>query len=152
MRDAQPRPPEDVDQIERSRRVDRLSQRPERGHSQDRVAVRVDRHAVVPCRDEGAEHAERRPARVSRGAHDGDPASRLQHTFDPRVVEDGDRPASLLQAQERGGALPFLAGQWAASRSYGWPSAAGGMLRPTTPARMMIVSRYGSASKNWGGS
>ena len=27
------------------------------------------------------------------------------------------------------------------SRSYGWPSAAGGMLRPTTPARITIVTR-----------
>ena len=40
----------------------------------------------------------------------------------------------------------------AASRSYGWPSAAGGMLRPTTPARTTIVTTYGSASRTaWAG-
>ena len=34
--------------------------------------------------------------------------------------------------------------QVAASRSYGLPSAAGGMLRPTNPASTMIVTMYGS--------
>ena len=59
----------------------------------------------------------------------------------PGVVEDRDRPAALLEVEEGRRPVAFLPGQVAASRSYGWPSAAGGMLRPTTPARMMIVTR-----------
>src|SRR6185295_4114420 len=74
-----------------------------------------------------------------------------QDSLDAGVVEGRDGATTLLQVEERRGSFPFLAGQWAASRSYGWPSAAGGMLRPTTPARMMIVTRYGTASKNCGG-
>ena len=70
----------------------------------------------------------------------------------PGVVEDRDRPAALLEVQEGSGPVALLARQVAASRSYGWPSAAGGMLRPTTPARTTIVTRYGRASKNWPGS
>ena len=64
-----------------------------------------------------------------------------QDALDAGVVEDGDRARALLQVEERRGAIPLLARQVAASRSYGCPSAAGGMLRPTTPARMMIVTR-----------
>ena len=56
--------------------------------------------------------------------------------FDARVVEDRDRPAALLEVEEGGRPVALLARQVAASRSYGWPSAAGGMLRPTTPARI----------------
>ena len=37
-------------------------------------------------------------------------------------------------------------GQARPSFSYGTPSAAGGIERPTTPARMTIVTRYGSAA------
>ena len=61
---------------------------------------------------------------------------------------------SARQRGERRGPLRVgrdHAAQAAASRSYGWPSAAGGMLRPTTPARMTIVRRYGSASQSWAG-
>ena len=41
-------------------------------------------------------------------------------------------------------ARPIRQPQAADSRSYGWPSAAGATLRPTTPTRTTIVRRYGS--------
>ena len=66
---------------------------------------------------------------------------RPERALDPGIVQDGDRSAALDEIEVRGRAVAFLARQVAASRSYGWPSAAGGMLRPTTPARMMIVIR-----------
>ena len=108
--------------------------------------VRVDRHAVEALLDEVAEDAERRPRPVRRRPDDGDPAGRPQRPLDARVVEDRDRPAAFLEVEVGGGPVALLACQVAASRSYGWPSAAGGMLRPTTPARTTIVTRYGSAS------
>ena len=114
--------------------------------------VRVHRHAVETEADQRPEHAVRRPRGVGRRADDGDPPGRAQHPLDAGVVEDLDRSATLLEVEERGGPITFLPGQVAASRSYGWPSAAGGMLRPTTPARMMMVTRYGSASNSCGGS
>ena len=49
---------------------------------------------------------------------------------------------SVRQAAQRQAALSF----W-----YGLPTAAGGMLRPTTPARMTMVMMYGRAAKNWFG-
>ena len=70
---------------------------------------------------------------------------------DPGVVEQPDRPATFLGVEDVAGAGersgPIARHVYvAASRSYGWPSAAGGMLRPTTPARITIVTRYGKAS------
>ena len=71
---------------------------------------------------------------------------------DPRVVEDRDRPAALVEVDHRTRALEVgatlrlrpsgglvVGGQPRASLSYGMPSAAGGTARPTTPARTMIV-------------
>ena len=82
-----------------------------------------------------------RPAAVRRRADDRDPPCRPEGSFDALVVQDRDRSSPLLEVEEGRGPVAFLPGQVAASRSYGWPSAAGGMLRPTTPARMMIVTR-----------
>ncbi len=69
----------------------------------------------------------------------------------PSSSRIGTAPRPSWRSRKRSRSITFLACQVAASRSYGWPSAAGGMLRPTTPARMMIVTRYGTASKNCGG-
>ena len=94
-----------------------------------------------PWLEQVAEDAERRSPRVRRGADHGDAVRGAQDGLDPEVVEDRDRRATLLQVEDRGGAIALVAGQVAASRSYGWPSAAGGMLRPTTPARITMVTR-----------
>ena len=145
-------PPEDVDHVDRAGRRDRRGEVRVGRQPEHLALVRVHRHAVETEADQRPEHAVGRPRRVGRRADDGDPPGRAQHPLDARVVEDVDRSATLLEVEERGGPVAFLPGQVAASRSYGWPSAAGGMLRPTTPARMMIVTRYGSASKNCGGS
>ena len=121
--------------------VDRLGQRRGGRHAEHLALVRVDRHAVVAVPEERPEDAVRRPVPVGRRADDRDPPGGAQDPLDAGVVEDGDRAAALLQVEEGGGAVALLARQVAASRSYGWPSAAGGMLRPTTPARTMIVTR-----------
>ena len=118
----------------RSRRPRR--QRPEGRHAEDVPLVRVDRDALEPLLDEVAEDAERRPRAVRRRPDHGDPAGRPQGSLDARVVQDRDRPAPFLEVQECSGPIALLACQVAASRSYGCPSAAGGMLRPTTPARI----------------
>jgi hypothetical protein len=76
-----------------------------------------------------------------------DPSSRPKQVGDGRVVEDNDVEAPLLEVDQLGDVrdAPILGLlQARASLAYGRPSAAGGTLRPTTPARMMIVSRYGS--------
>ena len=59
----------------------------------------------------------------------------------PASSRTGTGPRALLEVEEGRRSIALLARQVAASRSYGCPSAAGGMLRPTTPARMMIVTR-----------
>ena len=83
----------------------------------------------------------RRPSWICGRADDGDPAGGPDDPIDALVVQDRDGSTPLLEIEERRRPVAFLPGQVAASRSYGWPSAAGGMLRPTTPARMMIVTR-----------
>src|SRR6185369_9246559 len=50
---------------------------------------------------------------------------------------------------ETGGSPP--ADQAVASRSYGRPSAAGGVLRPIRPVRTTIVAMYGRALNTWAG-
>ncbi len=135
MRDAQLRAPEHVDHVERTARLDRLGDRPERRHAEDRRHVRVDRNAIEPLVEQESEDPERRSVRIVRGADDRDPARRRKHPRDPGVVEHGHRPAALLEVQEGGRAVALLACQVAASRSYGCPSAAGGMLRPTKPGQ-----------------
>lgn len=132
---------EDIDHLERTGRGDRLRDRPERRNTQEIADVRVDRHALEALVDQIAEDRVRRPAPVPGRADDSDAPSRPEDAFDPTVVEDRDGSAPLLEVEEGCGPVAFLPRQVAASRSYGWPSAAGGMLRPTTPARMMIVTR-----------
>lgn len=70
------------------------------------------------------------------------------------IVEDRDRTTPFVEIQERldpgaiGETLVAVGlAQLAPSLTYGLPTAAGGMLRPTTPARTISVSRYGSAPK-----
>jgi hypothetical protein len=79
-------------------------------------------------------------------------------------VEERDRPGPLGPPGGRGGIrvggctgvrgpvgplgpvrVRIARRQVVASRWYGWPSAAGGVLRPMSPARTMIVTMYGSA-------
>jgi hypothetical protein len=67
--------------------------------------------------DQVAEDAERWPALVGRGTDDGDPPGRLERSFDPDLVEDGDRATALLEVQECGCALPLVRRQWRASLS-----------------------------------
>ena len=81
-----------------------------------------------------------------------DPARGPENRRDPGVVEDGHGPASLVEIQQRLDPLaigrPVVEpGQLAPSLTYGRPSAAGGTLRPTTPARTTSVNRYGRAPK-----
>ncbi len=57
---------------------------------------------------------------------------------------DGDVAASLLEVEDLARAVALarrIRGQVALSRSYGWPSAAGAMLRPMSPASTMMVIR-----------
>lgn len=171
MWDAQFGAPEHVDQVERTGRRDRRGDRPEGRNPKDGPFVRVDRDAVVALSDEVAEDPEGRPGLVRRRAHDCDATARPKQLGDPIVVEQRDRATGLGEVEERdrpgaiggpggaGGAVvcpigrrargpalvPGRFAQVRVSRSYGWPTAAGAMLRPTTPARMMIVMRYGSA-------
>ena len=147
VRDAQLGAPEDVDDVERAGRGHGLGERREGGHPEHLPLVRVDRDAFEALLDQVAEDAERRPPGIGRRTDDRDPAGRPQDLRDPGVVEERDRPAALLEVEEGAlAAIALLARQVAASRSYGWPSAAGGMLRPTKPARTTIVTRYGRAS------
>jgi len=113
--------------------------------------------------DEVAQHPERRPALVRRRADDRDPAGGAQDGADPRVGEQWDGAATLLEIEvgDRPGPIRIASGgtrasivaarvvlaQVAPSLTYGLPTAAGATLRPTTPARMISVSRYGSEPK-----
>ena len=138
---AQVGPAEDVDELERAGRGNRIGQRRKGGHAEHLAFPGVDRHTVVAVVDQRPEDAVRRPVRIGRGADDRDPPGGAQDAFDAGVVEDGDGARALLEVEEGRGSIALVARQVAASRSYGCPSAAGGMLRPTTPARMMIVTR-----------
>ena len=130
-------------------------------HPQHLAGRGVDRHALVAVGLEVAHHAVRRPAAIGRRADDGQPAGVAEEILRARLVQDRDGPAALMEVQDGRRPVAFggpprplvgAVGHVVASRSYGLPSAAGGMLRPMTPARMMIVTTYGSASKNCGGS
>ncbi len=134
-------PPEDVDHVDRAGGGDRFGDGREGGHALDLALVRVDRDAVEALGQEMAEDRERGPAGVRGCPDDRDPPGRPECPFDARVVEDRDGPAALDEIEVGGRTIALLARQVAASRSYGWPSAAGGMLRPTNPARTTIVTR-----------
>ena len=146
VRDAQLGTPEHVDELEwsggRHRRLDRR----EGGDTEDLVDVRVDRHAIEVLVEQVAEDAERGPVRVVGRTDDRDPSGGSQSRGDGGGVQRRDRTVSFLEIEERGRPIALLAGQVTASRSYGWPSAAGGMLRPMKPASTMIVTMYGRAS------
>ena len=146
MRDAQLRPAEDVDEVDRTGRGDGVGDGREGRSAEDLALVRIDRHAVVALGQQVAEDPVRGAARVRRRPDDGDPSRRPERSLDARVVEHRDGTAALGQVEIGGRPVALLPCQVAASRSYGWPSAAGGMLRPTNPARTTIVTRYGSAS------
>jgi hypothetical protein len=148
--------PEDIDDVERPGPLDRGGEGRIRWDASNRQLVRVDRDAIESLSDEVAEDAVRRPTLVRRGADDSDPSRSPQQFGDLDVIEDRYRSASLLEIEVRGGAfsisppacligfpsrLVVVLRQVVASRSYGWPSAAGGLLRPTRPARMTIVTR-----------
>jgi hypothetical protein len=96
--------------------------------------------------DEITEDPERGSRRLGRSPDHGDSAGRLEDRLDPVVSDQGDRAHALVEVEDlaRPGAL--LGTQPRASFSYGMPSAAGGIDRPTTPARMMIVRTYGNAA------
>ena len=70
----------------------------------------------------------------------------MEDVGDPFVVGRRHRAAALVEVEE--GDRPFppvgVLGQCAPSFTYGWPTAAGATLRPTTPARTMIVRMYGA--------
>ncbi len=117
VRDAQLGSPEDVDQVERPGRVHGVGEGRVGRRTEDLGLGRVDRDTVEPSSKEIPEDAIRRPARVGRRAHDRDPAGRPQDPLDPHIVEDRDRPATLLEVQERSGTEPLLPSQVAASRS-----------------------------------
>ena len=107
----------------------------------DLALVRVDGDAVVALRQQMTHDPERGTARVRGRADHGDAARRPKRSLDARIVEDRDRTAALGEIEIGGRAVALLACQVAASRSYGWPSAAGGMLRPTNPASTTMVTR-----------
>lgn len=134
-------PAEDVDDVDRSGGLDRFRERRERLPAMHLALVRVHRHAVEAAPEEVANHVVRGPLRPRRRADDGNPRTGLEERPDRRVVEQLDGSAPLRQVEVRDRAAPVLGRQVVASRWYGWPSAAGGMLRPTTPARTTIVTR-----------
>jgi hypothetical protein len=131
---------------------DRFGQAPERGDAEHVLLVRVDRNAVEPLADQVAEHSERGPA-LRRGCADHrDATCGSKDVRDLLVVgqryrasaflsvEDVDRPTPLFARNTAPFGLIGLVGrQVAPSLTYALPSAFGGMLRPTTPARTMIV-------------
>jgi hypothetical protein len=87
--------------------------------------------------------------RLRRGADDRDPAAGAEDLGDLRVIQDVDVETAILEVDQLlepwglglvGPAVPSL-GQARASFANGRPSAAGATLLPTTPARMMMVSR-----------
>ena len=78
---------------------------------------RVDRDDLVALVDQGLEDAERRPVRLRRRAHHGDPASGEEDDSRLLVREDRHRSPALLKVEEGAGALPFLRGQPRASLS-----------------------------------
>lgn len=84
----------------------------------------------------------RRPIRARRGADDGDSARRAEERPYLGVGGERDRPAALLEVEDGARPIEITArlGQVCTSLAYGLPTAAGAMLRPTTPARTMIVS------------
>jgi hypothetical protein len=137
--DAELRSPEHIDHVKRPGRFDRLRERSKRRDAHHVALVRVDRDAVEALEREVAEDAEGRPTQVSGSTDDGDPSGGAQDPIDVGRVEDRDRTATLLQVEKRRGSCALLGRQWRASLSYGMPSAAGGMARPTTPASTMIV-------------
>ena len=141
--------PEHVDHVERPGRRGGLFEGRERGDPVDRLLLRIDRDAVVPVVKQRAEDAVRRAPRARRGADDRDPPGGVEDPGDPFVVGRRDRAATLVEVEERDRPFPpvRVVGQCAPSFTYGWPTAAGAMLRPTTPASTMIVRMYGSALK-----
>ena len=145
VRDAQLRSTEDIDDVEWTAGRDRLSERRERRNPVDFLLARIHRHAVVAMAEEIAEDAERWTSHVRGRADDCDPPGRSKHVGDGGVVEERDGSAPFLEVEvgDRAGPLccRVVLVQVVASRSYGWPSAAGGALRPTTPARITIVRR-----------
>lgn len=98
---------------------------------------------------------------MGRGTDHGNPAGGSKHRLDPVGVEDRNEPATLVEldqsarplavrdalvggpslARPRVGVLLVAVCQLAPSLTYGRPMAAGGMLRPTTPARTISVRR-----------
>ena len=149
-------PAEHVDDLDGSGRVDRLAKRAKRRHAEDVALLRVHRDEVVPLVEEVAKDAERGAPGVRRGADDRDPTRPAEQLARRVTVEDRDRPKALLQVEVRDRSRPLSGApartlrvdtrkvgvvvQVADSRSYGRPSAAGGMLRPTMPARITIVT------------
>jgi len=138
-----------VDDVERSGSRNRLGYRREGGDPVNASFIRVDGDALEALVDEVAEHAERRPSFVRGRSDDRDPSRVPEQLLDLVVVRQCDRSAVLLQVEEVDRPLPRLAigralvpvRQLAPSFTYGRPTAAGGMLRPTTPARTMRVRR-----------
>ena len=119
--------------------------------------VRVDRDALEALVDEVPEHAERRPPLVRRRARRRRSAARpAEQLLDParrrrpRPARDPparSRKSIVRRCASRSAVRVAIVRQLAPSLTYGRPSAAGGMLRPTTPARTIRVRRYGSAPK-----
>src|SRR6185437_13511984 len=116
------------------------------------LLVRMDRDDVVAGPDQESQHTVRGAMRLGRGADDRDPAAGAEELGDLCVVEGVHVEPAVLEVDQLleppallavGASVPQL-GQARASFANGRPSAAGATLRPTTPARMMIVSRYGS--------
>lgn len=136
--------------------VDRTFRRDGRGHARvarpalDLRFYWINRYDLVAGGAKEAQDAVGWSAAVRRGAHDHDPARGTEELGDLGVVEERDPEPALLEVEHVARPGSFIGGhdglQVVASRSYGSPSAAGGVLRPTTPARTMIVTMYGSAS------
>jgi len=125
VRDAQLGATEDVDHLEGAGSGDRLAEAGKGREPEHLPLVGVDGDAIEPMLDEEAEDAERRTGRVGGCPDDRDPAGGPQCPLDAGVIEDRDRPASLLEIEEGGRALSIaaarraglVAGQVAASRS-----------------------------------
>ncbi|HEX3428443.1 MAG TPA: hypothetical protein VHS36_06515, partial [Candidatus Limnocylindrales bacterium] len=98
-----------VDDVEPAGRLDGVRERRERRSTEDLGLVGVDRDAVVAGPDQRPEDPEGGPRRVRGGSDDRDPAGRSKDLVDPRVVEDRDGTAALLEVEQRADAFAIVA-------------------------------------------
>lgn len=132
--------PEDIDDVHRAGGSNGSGQVRVTRQALDLPFPRVDRHDVVPGRDQIAKDLVGGPVSSRRGTDHRDAAARSQQVRDFPIVEDRHTQPAILQV-ERVLHVDAIGRVYVAlSRSYGWPSAAGGMLLPMRPASTTMVA------------